>query len=96
MPGVIFELSREEISLKQQSSQMSGSKRVPEASYSRQQKPHGAGDQRYLRITYGHIVCVVPIINSRGKFVFLINPFVGITLNFSEFISVWTNFLLCS
>lgn len=64
--------------------------------YSRQQKPHGAVDQRYLRITYGHIVCVVPIINSRGKFVFLINPFVGITLNFSELISVWIIFLLCS
>lgn len=74
---------------------MSGSERVPEARPRRQQKPRGAEDQRYLRITYGHMIYVIPIITSLRKFVSLINPFVRVTLNFSEYISLLICSLLC-
>lgn len=46
-----------------------------------QQHPLWATDQRYLRITYGHKICVaystVPINNNLGEFVFLINSFLS-------------------
>lgn len=48
---------------------------------SARQHPLWATDQRYLRITYGHKICVaystVPINNNLGEFVFLINSFLS-------------------
>lgn len=41
------------------------------------------------------MICVIPIITSLRKFVSLINPFVRVTLNFSEYISLLICSLLC-